>query len=308
MPFGAAGRAMLKRRPPPPPGFHVFFRIFRHALVAAYSNGALGTAKAAAYSALLAFFPLLATVALILIRFKADFMAAQITNFLSAILPPGTQDLVFQYFVKGRQPLLLTVTGMLVSVWAASGVTTSLMEGFKATYRIPTGRSFVHQRVVALLLVISAAIPVLAASALILFGSRLERSAVHAIGLLPAGAEVRGWVAFFGSIARYIIALGAIILGAGILYRYGPNRPQRWAWVWPGAVVATGLWLGSTLLFGWYVRHIAQYSVMYGSIAAVVLLLVWMYVLSVIAFIGCEFNHEYERLFPAAGAKRDQPK
>jgi membrane protein len=55
------------------------------------------------------------------------------------------------------------------------------------------------------------------------------------------------------------------------------------------------LWLGSTLGFAWYVRNIANYNVMYGSIAAAILLLVWMYVLAVIAFIGCEFNAVYER-------------
>ena len=101
--------------------------MFRNAAVAAYRNGALGTAKGAAYSALLAFFPLLATVALILVRFKADFMAEQITNFLSAILPPGTQDLVFQYFVRGRQPFLIPVTGMVVSIWAMRATSAAVL-------------------------------------------------------------------------------------------------------------------------------------------------------------------------------------
>jgi membrane protein len=131
---------------------------------------------------------------------------------------------------------------------------------------------------------------------LILFGSRLEQSAIRALGLIPAGSELQGWISLLGSISRYVIALAAIIMGAAILYYFGPNRPQRWRWVWPGAVVATSLWLGSTLLFGWYVGHIARYNVMYGSLAAVVLLLVWWYVLAAIAFIGCEFNFECERL------------
>jgi membrane protein len=65
--------------------------------------------------------------------------------------------------------------------------------------------------------------------------------------------------------------------------------------VWPGAVLTTILWLVATLVFTWYVRHIGNYNVMYGGIATVVLLLVWMYVLSIIAFVGCEFNAELEK-------------
>ena len=280
-----------------PPGFRVFFALFRGALKAAYHDGCFGTAKGAAYSSLLAFFPLLATVATILVHFRADFMAQQITNFLSEILPPGTKDLVFFYFaVKGKQPFLLPLTGMLVSIWAASGVIVSLTEGFKAAYRIPTGRPFLRQRAVALALVVSAAIPVLVASALILFGSRAEHWVVRALGLLPAGAELQGWFLVLGSAARYIVSLGAIILGTTILYYFGPNRPQRWSRVWPGAVVATALWLVSTSIFAWYVQNIAQYNVMYGSIAAVILLLVWMYLLALIAFFGCEFNAAYEKM------------
>ncbi len=270
--------------------------ILRRALVASYRDNALGNAKSAAYSALLAFFPLLATVATILVRAQAQFIAGPITDFLSEILPPGTQDLVFYYFtVKGRQPVLVPITAMLVSVWAGSGVMVSLMQGFHIAYRVPSGRSFVRERVIAILLVFSAAIPVLAASGFLLAGARVEHWIWTRLGLIPQGAELRGWVRVLGEITRYLIALGAIVLGASILYFVGPNRPQRWRRVWPGALVATILWLASTSVFAWYVRNLANYNVLYGSIATVVLLLVWMYLLAVIAYIGCEFNAEWEK-------------
>ena len=273
-----------------------FLRRLRQALMGTYEDGCLGTAKGAAYSSLLSFFPLLATLATILIRARAEYVSRQFSHFLSEVLPPGTQTLVFNYFaVRGSRPFLIPVTGMLVSIWAASGALISLMEGFKAAYRIPKGRPFVRQRMVALLLVFSAAVPAVAASVLFLLGVRTERWLVSTIGLLPAGAELRGWVRVLGSAARYLIALGSVVLGAAILFRYGPNRPQRWRFVWPGAMLTTVLWLGATLVFGWYVRHIANYNLIYGSVATVILLLVWMYVLSVIALIGCEFNAVCER-------------
>ena len=70
---------------------------------------------------------------------------------------------------------------------------------------------------------------------------------------------------------------------------------QRWRYVWPGAILATVLWLLATSGFGWYVRNIAHYNVMYGSVGAGIALLVWMYLMALIALFGCEFNAEYER-------------
>ena len=292
MPGSAA--AVLKRTFVGAP--RAFSWLMRETFLGAYRNGVLGNAKGAAYSALLAFFPLLATVAAVLVRAQAAFISDAITDFLARVLPPGTEDLVFYYFsVSGRQPVLVPVGATIVSIWGASGAIVSLMQGFKATYRIPHGRSFVRERIVAILLVFSAAIPALVASGLILIGTRAERWAAHKVGLLPATADWQGWLAFSSAIVRYGIALGAIALGTMILYRWGPNRPQPWRLLWPGAVLATFFWLGATLAFTWYVRNLANYNVMYGSIATAILLLVWMYLLAVIALIGCEFNAAYER-------------
>jgi hypothetical protein len=73
---------------------------------------------------------------------------------------------------------------------------------------------------------------------------------------------------------------------------FGPYRRQRWRYVWPGAVLATIFWLLATAGFAWYVRNIGHYNVMYGSVGAGIALLVWMYLMAVIALIGCEFNAE----------------
>jgi membrane protein len=279
-----------------PPFLPAVWMIGRRALVASYRDNALGYAKSAAYSALLAFFPLLTTATTILVRMRAELISNAIYNFLSEILPPGTQDLVFYYFaIKGTQPVFVPITAMLVSIWAGSGVMVSLMQGFHVAYRVPTGRPFVRERLIAIALVFSAAIPVLVASAFIFFGGHMEHWIGGWLGLVPKGEELRGWVSVVGGIVRYLVALGSIVLGAAILYHVGPNRPQRWSGVLPGALIATILWLGATSGFAWYARNLANYNVMYGSIATVILLLVWMWVLAIIAYIGCEFNAEWEK-------------
>ena len=81
-----------------------------------------------------------------------------------------------------------------------------------------------------------------------------------------------------------------------LLYYFGPNRKQRFTALFPGAALATVLWMLATNGFGWYVQHVAHYNVMYGSIGASIALLVWMYLIAAIALLGCEFNAEHERL------------
>jgi len=134
----------------------------------------------------------------------------------------------------------------------------------------------------------------LIASLLILFGVFAERWLVQALGLLPRGRIA--WPASPADLARARARCARRHHpGRGYSLPLGPNRPLRWRSVWPGAVLATVLWLGATTLFAWYARHIANYNVVYGGVAAVILLLVWMYVLAVIALIGCEFNAQCEK-------------
>ncbi|MFN7933569.1 MAG: YihY/virulence factor BrkB family protein [Bryobacteraceae bacterium] len=274
-----------------------FWWLLKRSFVASYEDGCFGVAKGAAYSALLSFIPVLTALAAILVQFNAERVSRILSEFLFVVVPPGTEDLVQYGFEKrGERPVYLLVTATLLSLWAASGVMATLMEGFQAVYRIPNGRHWVRQRLVAIALVLIGAAPVLIASALLLLGGWIEQWVLTALGFLPVGEQVRGWVLVVGVFVRYTVSLGAIAMATAGLFYFGPNRPQQWSAVWPGALLATNLWLISTICFAWYVRNIANYNVMYGSIGAVIAMLVWMYVLAVIALIGCEYNAERERM------------
>jgi membrane protein len=268
----------------------------RRSFIAAFDDGCLGTAKAAAYSALLSFFPVLTSAAAILVQSHAEFVSRPIQRGLSEIVPPGTEELVVQQFrVTGARPISVLIAAGLISLWAASGVIKSLIEGFQSAYRVPRNRSFVRQSAVAIGLVLGAAFPLLCASLLIVFGGQVERVVLNWMRvdpLLNPVAWVWGWVSLF---ARYTLAFAATVLITGSLYYFGPYRQQRWRYVWPGAILATVLWLIATQGFAWYARNIAHYNVMYGSIGAVIALLVWMYIMAFVALVGCEFNAEYER-------------
>lgn len=261
-----------------------------------YEDGCLAIAKGAAYSSLLAFFPVLTTLAAILVQANADAVARTIARLLYDVIPPGTENLVRELFVvRGRRPTAILVGAVILAVWASSGVMMSLMEGFRAIYRIPSGRSFVKERVVAMWLVLVAAVPLLGASALIVTGNRARRSFIAWLGLEGGGNDLRGWLQLAGQAVTLVIALGAIVVIMALVYYFGPNRKQSFRKLLPGAAVSTVLWLLSTLAVAWYLRDIANYNVLYGGVGAGLALLVWSYVLSVITLFGCAFNAVYER-------------
>ena len=195
------------------------------------------------------------------------------------------------FIVHGQRRKWLLVVATMLAAFAASGAMISLMEGFRAVYQIPTGRPMLQERGIALLLVFISALPVLGASALIVFGARTERMLADWLG----GGDLNGWVILAGQGIRYGLALGAFVIVTALIYYFGINRRQKFWHVFPGAILAAVLWLLTTVIFGWYVRNIANYNVLYGSVGAGLALLVWMYVLAVITLLGCEYNAARER-------------
>jgi membrane protein len=270
--------------------------LLKRSLIATFDDGCIGSAKGAAYSALLSFFPMLTSAAAIMVQTKTEFVSHYLENLLKEIVPPGTEDLVVQQFsVMGERPLTLLIVAAMVSLWAASGVFKSLIEGFHYAYRVPRDRGFFHGTAVAMALVLMSAIPLIAASVLILFGGGIERLVLGWLKVDPVFNPLASVWQWASRVTRYVVAFAGNAAVTAMLYYFGPNRKQRWHFVWPGAILATLAWLIATTVFAWYVRNIARYNVMYGSIGAAIALLVWMYLLALIALVGCEFNAAYER-------------
>jgi membrane protein len=273
-----------------------FVWLLRRAVVATFDDGCFGIAKGAAYSALLSFFPVLASAAAILVQTRAQFVSRIIERALAEIVPPGTQELVVEQFrVTGSRPVTLLIVAGLISVWAASGVIKSLIEGFQAAYRVPRNRGSLRENAVAIALVLLSAAPLICATLLIVFGNQVERAVLDWLKVDPVLNPLAPTWQWLSRMARYAVAFVTTVVVAAVLYYFGPYRKQRWRYVWPGAILATTLWLLATMGFAWYVRHIGHYNVMYGSVGAGIALLVWMYLIAAIALIGCEFNAEYER-------------
>src|SRR6185437_15865431 len=112
--------------------------LLRRALFASFNDGLFTVAKGAAYSALLSFFPILATFATVFVQIRAEFVQRKLELALSRVLPPGTQEIVMQQFrFRGKRPAALLVVAVILSLWAGSSVIKSLIDGFNAAYRVP---------------------------------------------------------------------------------------------------------------------------------------------------------------------------
>lgn len=263
--------------------------------VGIYSHGALGSAKGAAYSALLSFFPVFTFTTAALVEANATTVARRIASLMYEFSPPEVEQFLRSWLAEhSKNRASLRVAAVLLSLWAASGVMASLMEAFQRAYQKNNTRDVVHQRVVAISLVVLSLLPAVGATALLIVGDRVETAVMHWLGVAGTEDILRPGIRIVSKLVRYGLALSAVCVVTAMLYRFGPDvkGPRR---LLPGALLATALWLVLTQAFTWYVRNVANYSVLYGSVGAVIAFLVWMYLLALVAMGGCEFNAALDR-------------
>jgi membrane protein len=150
----------------------------------------------------------------------------------------------------------------------------------------------VKERLISFALVVLAGLPMTFSTLLIAFGSKIETRV-----LFYTAHEFSPYILLMWASIRWIIATLTSIAVIALIYHNAVPRTQPWHSVIPGATLATGMWFSSTLLFGFYLQHYADYSIIYGSLGAAIALLVWMYMVSLVILVGAEFN---AMLFPRA--------
>jgi membrane protein len=270
-----------------------FLRLLRLAVWRAFQHDAFSIAKASAYSSILTFFPALLIVGSVLATWRkgAPFMR-EISYALSRILPTGANTALNFLRSAATRPFGLLLTASLITLWTASGVMVSWMEGFRRSYELPKVWGLIKERLIAFGLVIFALVPMTFATLLVAFGSKIEANI-----LFYTAREFSPYILLMWAIIRWIIASLTSIAVIALIYHFAVPRTQPWHSVSPGASIATGLWFSATLLFGFYLRHYADYSIIYGSLGAAIALLVWMYMISLVVLVGAEFN---AMIFPRA--------
>jgi membrane protein len=169
-------------------------------------------------------------------------------------------------------------------LWSAAKGVKALFIALNIAYQEEESRGFLKLNGMALLLTLAAIIFIIVSLGLIAVLPVL----LGGLGLPPAGETLV-------SLARWPL-LGILVMFAlAMLYRYGPDREQpQWRWVSWGAVIATLLWLLGSILFSFYAANFGEYNETYGALAAVIILLLWLYLSAYVILLGAEFNAETE--------------
>jgi len=260
----------------------------REVLYQAFIHDVVNTSKAAAYSGMLMFFPALLVITTLVAQVEeGPSLVGETRSVLEQFLPNDTLDLV-QSSILSRHlhsgQFVLSAT--CLSLFAGLGVMLSLMEGFRRAYRLPLESwTFWGRRARALLLVFIALIPLSLASLAIVFGHQIEHWMIA-----NAGHDLRHIVIVFWRMVRWAVSFVAILAVLTALYHFGTRRTERWFWVAPGAIAGTIIWFPATLAYGWYVTSVANYTRLYGSFAAGIATLVWLYITSFSVLLGAELN------------------
>ena len=266
----------------------------------AFQHDCLNTAKATAYSAIFALFPaLIVLAALVTFLPYAAPLRYQLALFFNRVLPASVAPLLEHYFISSKsspQSASVVLGTVVVSVTGAAGVLGTLMEGFRRAYHLldeawgEGWRGGVRRYLWSMLLVPISLIPFGAVTVLVIFGHFLLPALRHA---LPAGLDSTFFIV--ANTVRWSLAVAVTVAVIALIYRYGlPIRP-RWKQVLPGAAFATVTWFLTTLGFGWYVTHLANYSKTYGSLGTGVILLLWLFLTALSVLCGAELNAELAR-------------
>jgi membrane protein len=251
-------------------------------------QNALGRAAELAYFFLMALFPLLIFV----LSFISFLPGAQQTIFewLSQVMPGEALNIVDDWVEKvfsSRSGGLLSF-GLLFALWAASTGMAALMGALNNAYDIAEGRPFWKKRLVALSLTIVLTLMVIGGAVLVTFGDRIASWLEGALGQEAASGKVSAAI-------RYAVGLAMLDLGIQTVYYFAPNVKQKWKWITPGALFAASAFVIVSILFSLYLRFAPGYDATYGSLGAVVVLMLWLYLMGLILYIGGQINAEIEK-------------
>jgi membrane protein len=241
-----------------------------------------------AYNFLIAVFPLLLFLMALFGMFagKGVELRSDLLLYVREIVPGvayqllrSTVDEVIQQSGGGK----LTF-GLLLALYAGSTGTTQLLSTLNIAHGLRETRSWIKVRLVSLALTLVMSLLIIAASLLVLGGGFVAEF---------LGREI-GWSALFiasWKVAQWFVSLAFVLLAFAIVYYFGPDvKTRRWHWVTPGSVIGLGLWLAASGALRLYLHFITSFSRSYGSLGAVIILLLWFHVTGLAFLVGAEIN------------------
>lgn len=252
-----------------------------------------GGAAKLSYYFLLALFPLMLVLMTLLGYFaeSGSELRSKLISYLGAVMPSSAITLVHTTLdeisqARGGGKLSL---GLLAALWAASNGMGAISDTLNAAYGVKETRPWWKVRLVSVLLTVALSVLIVFALVIVLYGGHIgERVAVH-FGLGEAFTIV--W-----KILQWPIALFFLLITFNLIYYFGPAiKPRKTRWCTLGTLTAVILWLLVSFAFRLYLHFFDSYSVTYGSLGAVIVLMLWFYFTGLAILLGGEINSEQER-------------
>jgi membrane protein len=243
----------------------------------------IGNAAQVAFYFTFALFPLLLflmTLFGIILNDKQD-LQAQLFDMLGRVMPASAYDLVRQTLdeVTSRASGGKLTLGVLVTLWSASAGIDNMRSTLNEVYNLEETRSWFKAKLVSLLLTVAVGVLILLALGFLVYGSQAI-SYVLPIDV-PILLEALEWV----------VILCLLLLAFALLYNFAPNHdPFEWKWISPGAVIGVVLWIVLSTAFRIYLSYFNTYAATYGSLGAVIILLLWLYLTALVILVGGAIN------------------
>jgi len=267
-----------------------FKRVFQRV----QEDDVFGRAAQLSYYFLLALFPLLLFLVSLLGYFAqaGSELRNSLLNYLAAVMPTAAVTLVHTTLDEisasaGGGKLSF---GLLAALWAASNGMGAISETLNTAYNVKETRPWWRVRLVSILLTISLSVLILSALAIILYGGTIGDAISGRYGFSNVFTTV--W-----KILQWPIALIFVLATFNLIYNFAPNlKRQQRRLITPGAFIGVGLWLLVSFGFRAYLHYFNSYSVTYGSLGALIILMLWFYFTGVAILIGGEINCEADEL------------
>ncbi|MFN2453150.1 MAG: YihY/virulence factor BrkB family protein [Pyrinomonadaceae bacterium] len=265
-----------------------------------YDSDLFTRAAALSYYFLLALFPLLLFLTAMLGYFAdaGTELRNNLLGYLGRVVPRSASALIYvtvNEINKDAGGGKLSF-GLLAAVWFASYGMGAISETLNSAYGVKESRSWWKVRLIAVGLTIALAVLIIGALALVLYGGEIGESLANRFGL--SIAFKLAW-----NVLQWPIVLAFVLFAFALIYYFAPNLYHRkWYWITPGSVFGVALWLLVSFCFRTYLRYFDRYSVTYGSLGAVIILMLWFYMTGAALLVGGKVNAEIENATAEAGA------
>ncbi len=265
------------------------------------------------YKAIFAIFPFFTFLLSLLGLFNAQDLVNTMIENLSGVLPGTATEFIRSQLLgitRSQAQSAFTfgaIISILLALWGVSGAFRSVMEAMNVMYEVDEDRPFWKKYGISIFISLAVILLMLTAFGLVIFGRSFGGGLAGAIGLGPVFQTV--W-----SIVQWPIVACIVLFTFAVIYYFAPAVEQRFRWISPGAVLAFAFWLVFSLLFSYYAGNFGSYNETYGSLAGVIIFMLYIYYSALIMLLGAEMNQVIEWHTPGGKdegekePKDDQPR